>query len=85
MAEIKAIVRDDPKWLAEEMSEERKAELVRELEDQRELQGVGCKGSNHAAAEDARKNFDKICKQASPLPPRLYFINKGFIYSFKDI
>lgn len=62
MAEIKAIVRDNPKWHAENMSEEKKEELVRELQDQRELHAVGCKGTNHAAAEDARKNFDKICK-----------------------
>lgn len=57
------MVRDDPKWHADNMSKDQKEELVRELEDYWELHAVGCRAGNHAASEDGRKTFDKISKE----------------------
>jgi len=63
LAELKQMVQDDPELQPENLSEERKQELINDLIEARAEKQTNARGSNRAAARDVQATVDRVTSE----------------------
>jgi hypothetical protein len=65
LAELKKMAQDDPELQPENLSKERKQELIDDLVEARADKKTNARGSNRAAARDVQATIDRVTDEVS--------------------
>lgn len=65
MAELKQMAQDDPELQSENLSKERRQELINDLIEARAEKQTNARGSNRAASRDVQTTIDRVTGEVS--------------------